>query len=196
MNNVVYDLFTGQVRGIDRDPLPAERSIEIPYPIQLTKTLEEKTGNMVQKVNDQGQPLYKTNVTTDELGQETYTETTEAQTVTKYETQTFTYKVSTDQTTTETVMDSEGNPTRIEVPVYTTITPTSEVPVEWTDNEPIMIEEVIRKTYTLERNPSMFTKEEIEETIANTIPTKTPSEVRDERLDLVEGAVNIFMDML
>lgn len=195
MNNVVYDLFTGQVRGVDRDPLPAERSIEIPYPIQLTKTVEEQTGVWVQKVNEQGEPIYKKDVTTDELGQETYTETTESREETEWEEITHTYNIQTGETE-EDSTDEEGNPIKITAPVYEEIHPVERRPVAWIDYDPVRIPEVLLRTYTLEQNPLLFTKEEVETAIANTTPVKSPSEVRDERLDLVEGAVNVFMDML
>jgi len=189
MKNVVYDRLTGQVKGYDREPMAFELSIEVPYQINLQKTVEEKTGRMVQKVNEQGELLY--------LNGEV--ETTEARTATAYESQTNTYRVSTDQTTTELqdVVQPDGTIKKeeIEVPVYDIIITTSEVPIEWEDHEPIMVEEAVGRAYTLEQNCFIFTADEITEAIASTVPVKTVVEVTVERVDSVEDAVMFLMDM-
>jgi hypothetical protein len=195
MKNVVYDLFTGMVSGYDRDPFPAEKSIDIPYPIKLSKTIEEKTGNMVQKVNDEGQLLYDESIF-DEQEDGWYTEeTTEPRKVVIWESQTHTYRVSTDRTTTETRMDEFNNPYEFEMAVYEDLIATSEVPIEWEDNEPIMVEEVISKTYAFKQNCCIFTSDEVVEAIVNTIPTKTTEELTAERVTATEDAIIMLMDL-
>jgi len=199
MKNVVYDRVTEQIKGYDRDPLPFELSLEIPYPVNLQKTVTELTGNMVQKVNGQGELLYKKDIVNNEFARESYTETTEARTVTVYASQVNTYRVSTDQTTTELqdVIQPDGTAKKeeVEVPIYDTITPTSEVPIEWEDHEAIMIEETVERTYTLEQNCFIFTADEITEAITNTIPVKPEVQVTAERVSATEDAIMILMDM-
>jgi|GEM_PF-5514637 len=143
MRNIVYDLFTGMVKDYDRDPLPAEKSIVIPYPILLLKAIQESTGSMIQKVNEQGELLYKKNIVADEFGVETYTETTEGE-----------------------------------------------------DHEPIMVEEIVSRTYTLEQNPYIFTADEVSDAIANTIPVKSVEQLTVERVAMAEDAINAFMTMM
>jgi hypothetical protein len=66
MNNVVYDRLTREVTGIDRQPLPFEASIHLPYAIDLKKTaIEDVEGTTLPKFNDEGQPLYLNDVEVD-----------------------------------------------------------------------------------------------------------------------------------
>jgi len=198
MKNVVHDLFTDYIRGIDRDPLPAEGSIDLPYPISLTKTVEEKTGNVVQKVNDQGEPLYKDNMTIDELtGEETFDEVTTPIKVTTYETVTNTYRVVVGETPEEQINEA-GEPVTVMVPVYEEIHPESQVPIEWIDLEPVTVEEVVSRTYTLEQNPFVFTKDEVIEAKnksiednANLPPTEV--ELLREDVTMTQGAIDFII---
>lgn len=206
MRNVVYDIVTGQIKGYDREPLPFELSIDIPYPISLQKTVKEPTGNMVQKVNEAGQLLYWMDVITP-IGYGGYVEedintveTTDALTVTTWETRPVTYKTSTDQTTTEfqAVIQPDGTTVMedVEVPVYDIITTSLEVPIAWNDHEPIIAEEVIVRTYTLEQNCYIFTADEVLNAIANTVPVKTVEEITAERVTMAEDALNVIMTMM
>jgi len=69
MKHVVFDLESGRITGVDRQPLPFEGVINLPYPIQLAKTIETVVPGMkVQKRNENGKPLYIDNVEVDEDG--------------------------------------------------------------------------------------------------------------------------------
>lgn len=200
MKNVVVDRITKLVKGYDREPQPFELSIEIPYPIQLSKTIEEKTGVLIQKTDADGDSLYKTNVAIDELGVETYDETVVQRLPTKFETQSFPYKIGTDRFTTELqdVLQPDGSTKQeeVQVPVYDEIVNTVEVPIEWLDNEPIMVEEVVSKTYTLEENCSIFTADEVTEVVARTVIPKTEVEINTERITSLEDATNAILTMM
>lgn len=161
MKNIVYDLFTGYIKGIDREPLVAEFSIDLPFPINLFKVVEEKTGNMVQKVNDDGELLFKDDVMVDEItGEESWVEVTNSCKVTGYETVTNTYRVVVGEEVGEEV-DEFGEIVEVVLPIYQEITTTGEIPIEWEDLEPVMFDEVVNKTYSLEQNPFLFTKDEV-----------------------------------
>lgn len=182
MKNVIYDRVTKQIKDYDRDPMPFELSLAIPYPIQLSRTVQEFTGVMVQKINEEGQLLYVHGET----------ETTEASTITTWDTISNTYLVATDQTTPGT--DEEGNP--IEIPVYETVTTTSEVPVAWEDHEPIMIEEVVSRTYTLDQNCAIFTADEVTEVIANTPTPVSEIEILRQHSAEANQTQSDFMDYI
>lgn len=199
MKNVIFDLFTGHVKGYDREPLAAEDIIEIPYPIKLSKTVEEKTGNMIQKVNNQEESLYKDEVVINEItGEESYTEVTTPIKVTAYETATNTYKIVVGEEMVEQINEF-SEPVLVPVPIYDEITNTSEVPVEWIELEPIMVEEIIFRTYTLEQNPFLFTKDEVIEAVNKSIVDNTnlpPTEVEvlQECSSLLSDNFAQFMD--
>lgn len=199
MKNIIYDRVTHQVKGFDRDPLPFELSLVVPYPIDLRKTVEEPTGKTVQKTDADGNLLYKTNVTYDDQGVESFDETSEVRTATKLSPQTNTYKVGTDKT--EMVLQDVTQPDgtiiqqEVEVPVYDEIQTIIQVPTEWTEHDPIMIPEVVTKSYTLEENCSLFTSEEVAEMITKTIPVKTTEEINTARISAVENATMMLMDM-
>lgn len=184
MKNVVYDRVSRVIRDYDREPLPFELEIKIPYQINLQKTIEEHTGNMVQKVNEQGELLYRSGEV----------ETTEFRVITEFELETHNYRVCTDETITETIIDENENPSEVEVPVYNTITSISQVPVSWGYNDPIMIEEVVSRTYTLEQNCSIFTADEVIEAITNTTPTKGELETLKIQLADQNQTQSDFMD--
>jgi hypothetical protein len=57
MNTVIISVENGMVAALNRPPLPFEREISLPYPLQLQKTIERVQGEK-QKVNEHGQPLY------------------------------------------------------------------------------------------------------------------------------------------
>lgn len=206
MRNVVYDRVTGQVKGYDRDPLPFELEIKIPYPISLQKTVKEPTGNTIQKVDETGQLLYWMDVITPieyggyVEGDINTVETTDALTVTTWETRPTTYKASTNQTTTEpqAVIQPDGTTVmqEVEVPVYDTITTSVEAPIAWENHEPIMVEEVVDHTYTFEKNCFIFTADEVLNAIANTVPVKTVEEITVERVTMAEDALNAIMTMI
>jgi len=78
MNNVVFDRETDQVIAINREVRLYEYEVKLPYPINLAKTISEKTGEQTQKTDSDGNLLYKSNVIIDEFGNETYEETIES----------------------------------------------------------------------------------------------------------------------
>ena len=78
MNNVVFDRETDQVIAINREVKLYEYEVKLPYPINLTKTVSEKTSNQIQKTDSDGNLLYKLNIIIDEFNNETYEETTES----------------------------------------------------------------------------------------------------------------------
>lgn len=193
MKTIVYDRVSKMVKDCDRPPMPFELSMDIPYPFVLTKTVEEPTGNMIQKVNTDGEPLYKIQTGLTEMGGEIYEETAEARTITAWETRLHTYRIATDEMVIAQGVDEMGEPIDIEVPVYEPMTATVEVPVEWTDHDPIMIPEVISKTYTFEQNCYLFTTDEVAEAIANTVPVPTEIELLKEQLLISQGAIDFII---
>jgi hypothetical protein len=197
LKEILFNKGTDFCVSFDRPKGAFEYSVLIPYPIQLSKTIQENTGNQIQKVNDQNELLFKTNIktTTDEFGNEviTYDSTTENQTVISYEEVTNTYRIQTDtitheETVTETIItgynevpvtwtDEEGiehteiqqvpiteevtKTILVEEPVYETMEVKSQIPNEVIPNEPIMVDEIITKTITLQDSPFDFSYEEI-----------------------------------
>ena len=69
MKSATFDLASGQITGVDRQPLPFEREIKLPYPISIMKTIQVPVPGMkVQKRNENGEPLYMDNMVVDEGG--------------------------------------------------------------------------------------------------------------------------------
>lgn len=200
MNNIVYDRVTKQIKGYDRDPLPFESEIKIPYPIQLSKTIQESTGNLIQKVNDEGLPLYKKEIVINAFGEVTYTETVDAKTVIEFGTKPNIYRIATNQTTTEMrdVLQLDGTfvSEEVEVPVYDTIAPISEIPIVWEDHEPIIIEETVNRAYTLEQNCYIFSVDEVVEAIANATPPITALDLLQSQLAAQNQTQSDFMDYI
>ena len=155
-----------QITRIDTEQVLAfEREIKLPFPITLQKTIQELTGNKIQATNENNEPLYKTAIEINETGEETFTETTEQNTPTQFESQTVTYKIATDQYTIELVneIQPDGSILQVEkqIPVYTTITNTIQNPISWVENSPIMIPEIITRTVTIENEYMEFNAEEV-----------------------------------
>jgi len=165
LNNIVFDRISCQVTGYDRLPQAFEFSVNLPYSISLSKTISELTGNQIQKADSEGLLLFKDNIQTDEFGVETYTETTETQVVTEYQTITNTYRIATEETTLELqdVVQPDGSIIQeyVQVPVYEEIITESQIPIEFESLQPIMIDEYVDKIYTLENGYMNFTYEEI-----------------------------------
>lgn len=165
MNNIVFDRLSLKCIGINRDPLPFEFQVNLPYGIQTSKNVQELTGGQIQKVNQSNNPLFKTNIqtTTDEFNNEitTWEETTSPQTPISFQTVTNTYRVATEEFTTETIINEFGEEEIIQVPIYETITTTSEIPLETIELEPVLVEEFVNKTYTLENGYMEFDYYEI-----------------------------------
>ncbi len=65
MDNVTYDRATGVITGVDRQPLPFEGEIKLPFDISPIKTVWNDTGLKVQKKNELDQLLYLDNVEVD-----------------------------------------------------------------------------------------------------------------------------------
>jgi len=185
MYNIVFNRLTRQVCGYDRQPMPFELELLIPYPISLSKTVEEITGMVIQKVNENGELLY--------LNGEV--ETTEARVATEFETVINTYRIATDEVTLETVVDELGVTTEVEVPIYEEISTSVEMPISFDEHEPIMIDEVVSKTYTFDQNPYIFVVDEVIEAIAATVPVKTEFELAVDRVSATEDAIMTLMDM-
>jgi len=78
MNNVVFDRDTNQVIAMNREVRLYEYEVKLPYPINLTKIISEKTGIQIQKTDSDGNLLYKSNVIIDDFGNEIYEETIES----------------------------------------------------------------------------------------------------------------------
>lgn len=118
-------------------PTSFTQTIDIPE--NLTKEIKVYNG-MIQKVNDLKQRLYKPK---DEPFQETIQETIEAITVIKYE----------EKEIVNSYYDSDGIEHNDKV--------ITQVPVEWVDNEPIMIPNMISKTISFLDSPSSFTVDDL-----------------------------------
>jgi len=167
MQNVVFDRISRQIKRINtEETLPFERSIQLPFPITLSKQISIPTNQLIQKTNSEGLPLYKENITINpETNEESYTETLSHQTPTQFETQTIEYKIATDQFTTELVdeIQPDGSVLQIEVqiPIYTTITNTIQFPTSFQENLPILIPEIIIRTVFLENEYLHFTAYEV-----------------------------------
>jgi hypothetical protein len=163
LQKVIFNKSNDFCVGIDREVLPFEYFVQLPYPISCSKTIQEKTSNQIQATNNQNQPLYKTNIKTNPItGEETYDSTTYDKTVLTYQTVTNTYKVADPiKTTSETITNPDGTTSTIQVPVMNTITTTSQIPDQTIENPPIMIPEIINKTYQFEENPYIFSYDEI-----------------------------------
>jgi hypothetical protein len=139
---ILIDSFTGKVAGVNNTPAPSQYEISLPDNFSLTKTIEVTEGEK-QKVNEQGQKLYKTNVIASEAGEETFEETAEEKTATKFEERQVTNKWT----------DEEG--------VEYSETVTAQVPVEWLYNQPVMLPNVIQKVVTFAENPYEFDASEV-----------------------------------
>ncbi|WP_026678226.1 hypothetical protein [Fictibacillus gelatini] len=137
MQTVVFNRITHKVAGLNRSAFPLEYAMSLPYEITLSKIVEEVHGKN-QKTNAQGLPLYKDNVTVDEFGRETYDEVTEAHKAVAFEEIANTY-----------VIDGK----EVDVP--------AQVPTEWVDLEPVMIDNVVNQTVSFQDDPYAFTYEEV-----------------------------------
>lgn len=130
--NINIDRITGKVA---LSPSNLTFNVTVEDDFNPSKTIEVIEGQK-QKANEQGQFLYKTN-------NGSFEETTEARTVTKTEPK----EVVNKWTDEENVEHSEA----VEV----------EEPIEWVDNEPVFIDNIVNKTITFAEDPTAFTAEEI-----------------------------------
>ena len=161
MNNIVFDRQSRLIRGIDRETLPFERSIQLPFPITLSKQISIPTNQLIQKTNSEGLPLYKENISINpETNEESYTETLSPQTPTEFETQINTYKIIIGETTEEQINEF-GETILISIPIYETITNTSQIPISFQENPPILIPEIIIRTVSIENEYMEFSAEEV-----------------------------------
>jgi len=162
LQTILFNRTSNFITGIDREKLPYEYSVLLPFDIQLSKTRQESTGQLIQKVNSENQTLYKDNIIIDPLTNvETFDEVTYSEKVISTQTQINTYRIATEEYTTEIITDEFGEEQVIQTPIYTEIQTTSEVPVSWENLDPIMIPEIINKTVTLENNMLAFNYEEV-----------------------------------
>ena len=105
MKTILFDRISNKITGIDREQLNFEYSVLLPYPINLNKTISEPTNQLIQKVNENDQYLYKDNIQTitNEFGNEieSYDETIESEKVIEWDERTVTYKIASDEYITE-----------------------------------------------------------------------------------------------
>lgn len=133
MENVIFNRNTHQVTGLNRPAQPGEYSVAFPFVLVLTKIVSEVMGQK-QKVNEMGQLLYKDNVVVDEVsGRETYDEVTEVRKAVAFE-----------EVVNKYIIDGE----EVEVP--------GQVPTEWVDLDPVLIDDVVQKSVSFEENPYIF----------------------------------------
>ena len=156
MNNITFNRSTNIVTGLNRSPLPYEFQVLTPFPITLSKSIQESTNQQIQKTNSENQPLFKDNIQTDEQGIEIFDEVTKPTKVISTQMVTNEYKIATDQYTSETIINELGEEEEIQIPIYTTISTSSEIPLETIELEPVLVEEFITKTYNLENGYMNF----------------------------------------
>ena len=164
MENIVFNRETLKCCGFDRSPLPYEFEVKTPYPINLNKTISEPTNEKIQKVNDNGEYLYKDNIQTitDEFGNEieTYDETIESEKVIEWDEQIVTYRIASEEYTTELqdVIQEDGSiiQEEVQIPVYQEITNVVNVPKTIVKLEPVIIDQMVGRNYTLENGYMNF----------------------------------------
>ena len=164
MENIVFNRETLKCCGFDRSPLQYEFEVKTPYPINLNKTISETTNEKIQKVNENDEYLYKDNIQTitDEFGNEieTYDETIESEKVIEWDEQTVIYKITSDEYITELqdVIQEDGSiiQEEVQIPIYQEITNVVNVPKTIVKLEPVMIDQMVGKTYTLENGYMNF----------------------------------------
>ena len=169
MENIVFNRETLKCCGFDRSPLQYEFEVKTPYPINLKKTISELTNEKIQKVNENDEYLYKDNIqiAIDEFGNEieTYDETIESEKVIEWDEQTVTYRIASDEYITELqdVIQEDGSIVQeeVQIPVYQEITNVANVPKTIVKLEPVMIDQMVGKTYTLENGYMNFDYYEI-----------------------------------
>jgi len=164
MENIVFNRETLKCCGFDRSPLQYEFEVKTPYPINLKKTISELTNEKIQKVNENDEYLYKDNIqiAIDEFGNEieTYDETIESEKVIEWDEQTVTYRIASDEYITELqdVIQEDGSiiQEEIQIPIYQEITNAVQVPKIIEKLEPVMIDQMVGKNYTLENGYMNF----------------------------------------
>jgi len=161
LQTILFNRSSNKITGIDREKLNFEYSVNLPYSITLSKSIQESTGQQIQKTNSENQPLFKDNIQTDEQGIEIFDEVTNPIKIISTQTVTNEYRIATDQFTTETTINEFGEEEEIQIPIYTTISTSSEIPLETVELEPVLVEEFITKTYTLENGYMNFDYYEI-----------------------------------
>jgi len=148
MNNVVFNRETLQVQNINTIPLPFQFQVLTSFPITLSKSIQFETNQLIQKTTPENLPLYKDEITIDEItGEESYIETTAPQKVTAYEPVTNVYKIVIGEEMVEQINEL-GETILVPVPIYNEIVTISENPIAWDKLEPIMIDEVVSRTIT------------------------------------------------
>ena len=164
MKTILFDRISNKITGIDREKLNFEYSVLLPFPINLNKTISEPTNEKIQKVNDNGEYLYKDNIqiTIDEFGNEAevFDETIESEKAIEWDEQTVTYRIASDEYITELqdVIQEDGSVIQeeIQIPIYQEITNVVNVPKTIVKLEPVMIDQMVGKNYTLENGYMNF----------------------------------------
>jgi len=170
MQNVVFDRISRQITRINTEEiLPFQREIKLPFLITLLKQISIPTNQLIQKTNSENIPLYKENIIINpETNEESYTETTTPQTPIEFETQINTYKIIIGETTEETINEF-GETIIISIPIYQEITNTSQIPISFQENPPILIPEIITRTVSIENEYMEFNAEEVTDAKQNAI---------------------------
>jgi len=169
MKTILFDRISNKITGIDREKLNFEYSVLLPFPINLNKTISEPTNEKIQKVNDNGEYLYKDNIQTitDEFGNEieTYDETIESEKVIEWDKQTVTYRIASDEYITELQFDNQEDGSivqeEVQIIVYQEITNVVNVPKTIVKLEPVMIDGIVGRIYTLENGYMNFDYHEV-----------------------------------
>lgn len=192
MQTILFNRTSNFITGIDREKLPYEYSVLTPFPITLSKSIQESTGQQIQKTNSENQPLFKDNIQIDsETGIETFDEVTNPTKVISTQTVTNEYRIATDQYTSETIINELGKEEEIQIPIYTTISTSSEIPLETVELEPVLVEEFVNKTYTLENGYMEFDYEEILEAKKQSINNNNLLKIVAFDEDFLESNLNL-----
>lgn len=142
MDNVVFNRQEDNVTGLNRPAGPFEYSLALPFPILATKQITGVNGEK-QKTDENGQPLFKGNLTEDDNGLETYDEVSTDRIVTAWEEKKQEYNL----------VNEDGS--------TTTISNTTQVATEWDDLQPVMVPNVVYRSVSFAEQPSLFSFEEL-----------------------------------
>ncbi|MDH6370539.1 hypothetical protein M2444_002319 [Paenibacillus sp. PastF-3] len=142
MDNITFSRTDHTVTGLNRPPGPFEYSLTLPFPITVTKSIAGVNGEK-QKIDENGQLLYKGDLTVDDNGLETYNEVTTARIATAWE------EVSQDYN----LVNEDGS--------TTPITNKAKVAIAWDDLQPVMVPNIIYSAVSFAEQPSLFTFDEL-----------------------------------
>ena len=130
--NIVFDMGSRNITGVNRAPMVFELSAEIPAGLNLPKSISKVDGQ-VQKHNAEGDLLYLDGLV----------ETTEDKKATKFEEREVVNKW----------IDEQG--------ILHQETVVVKVPVEWEYLAPVMVDKVVTEVVYFSDNPYLFTADEV-----------------------------------